>query len=47
MTTDGTDKGDLKEIKRFYVQNGKKITNPKATTSGLSHSSITDSTCHS
>lgn len=30
ITTDGTDNGDLKEIRRFYVQNGRRIENSKA-----------------
>jgi cellulose 1,4-beta-cellobiosidase len=29
ITTDGTDNGDLKEVKRFYVQNGRVIENSK------------------
>ena len=27
LTDDGTDNGDLIEIRRFYVQDGRKITN--------------------
>ena len=29
ITTDGTDNGDLKEFRRFYVQDGKRIENSK------------------
>ena len=29
ITTDGSDNGDLKEVKRFYVQNGRVIENSK------------------
>jgi len=30
LTSDGTAEGDLVEIKRYYVQNGKVIGNPKS-----------------
>merc|ERR1712137_1291993 len=43
ITADGTDEGDLSEIRRFYVQDGKRIENSKATWSGLNNqSSLTD-----
>ena len=29
ITTDGTDNGDLKEMRRFYVQDGRRIANSK------------------
>ena len=29
ITSDGTDSGDLAEVRRFYVQNGRKIENSK------------------
>ncbi len=29
LTSDGTDNGDLKEVRRFYVQNGQVIQNSK------------------
>lgn len=46
ITTDGTDNGDLKEVRRIYVQDGKVITNPKATWPGLSEfDSLTDAMC--
>jgi len=44
LTTDGTDTGDLKEIRRFYVQDGKEIPNAKSNiVQGFE--SITDETC--
>jgi len=46
ITADGTDEGDLSEIRRFYVQDGKRIENSKATWSGLGNqSSLTDESC--
>jgi cellulose 1,4-beta-cellobiosidase len=46
ITTDGTDYGDLKEIKRFFVQNGQKIEHPMSNIPGVqSHNSITDQSC--
>jgi len=46
ITTDGTDNGDLKEIRRIYVQNGVVIGNPVSTYTTLSSSnSLTDSSC--
>merc|ERR1711957_803428 len=42
VTADGTDDGDLVEIRRFYVQDGVKIGNSKST---LGHDSLTDETC--
>lgn len=47
ITTDGTDNGDLKEIKRFFVQDGKTIGHPKSTIDKLSsqYDSITDDMC--
>jgi len=46
LTTDGTDTGDLSEIRRFYVQDGKVIPNSNATILGGSASnSITDKFC--
>merc|ERR1712151_1489338 len=35
LTADGTDSGDLSEIRRFYMQDGKRIDNSKATWEGL------------
>lgn len=46
ITSDGTDLGDLVEIKRFWVQNGKKIETPGANLPGVPHfNSIKDSNC--
>ena len=46
LTLDGTDTGDLSEIRRFYVQNGKKIPFPKANISGMAgFDSITNQNC--
>jgi len=46
LTTDGTDDGDLSEIRRFYVQNGRIIHSPPSTILGPQDSdSITDDFC--
>jgi len=47
ITTDGTDEGDLAEIKRFYVQDGKVVPKSEATIlgRGQSHNSVTDDFC--
>jgi cellulose 1,4-beta-cellobiosidase len=50
ITTDGTDSGDLSEIRRFYVQDGQKIETPQISIpspSGetKSYDSITDEFC--
>ena len=46
ITNDGTDNGNLSEIRRFYVQGGKKIETPKTKVPGLgNYDSITDSNC--
>ena len=46
LTTDGTDEGDLSEIRRFYVQNGNIIGSPSSTILGPNNSdSITDDFC--
>ena len=46
VTTNGTDNGDLSEVRRFYVQNGKKIVFPKANISGMgAYNSINDTSC--
>jgi len=36
ISTDGTDNGDLKEMKRVYVQNGKVVKSPESDLSGMS-----------
>jgi len=45
ITKDGTSSGDLSEITRFYVQNGKTIPNSQSTVSGVTGNSITDAFC--
>jgi len=46
LTTDGTDSGDLSEIRRFYVQNGKMIDSPSSTILGSDDTDvITDDFC--
>ena len=46
ITTDGTANGDLSEIRRLYVQNGKVIKNSKTDITGITTtSSITDNFC--
>ena len=49
LTTDGTDSGDLSEIRRFYVQDGKEVPNSRATILGPDAAdapdSVTDSFC--
>jgi len=46
ITKDGTDNGDLSEIRRIWVQNGKVIANPAIAVSGIKpYDSITDQMC--
>jgi len=47
ITADGTDTGDLSEIRRIFVQDGKVIQHPKSNIPGLDtqHDSITDGMC--
>jgi len=46
LTTNGKDSGILNNIKRFYVQNGKKIEEPKATLKVLpKFNNINDTNC--
>jgi cellulose 1,4-beta-cellobiosidase len=46
LTTDGTDDGDLSEIRRFYVQDGRIIHSPPSTILGQDDGdSITDNFC--
>ncbi|TGZ84059.1 glycoside hydrolase [Ascodesmis nigricans] len=46
ITTDGTDTGALKEIRRLYVQNGQVIQNSKVNIPGMTaYDSITDEFC--
>lgn len=45
ITSDGTDSGDLTEIRRLYVQDGKVYQQPTSNVAGISGNSITDSFC--
>ncbi|KAK4543397.1 hypothetical protein LTR36_005540 [Oleoguttula mirabilis] len=45
ITSDGTDTGDLTEIKRIYVQDGVVIQNSKSDIADVSGNSITDTFC--
>jgi cellulose 1,4-beta-cellobiosidase len=45
ITEDGTDDGDLIEIKRFFVQDGKTVENPTVDIDGQKFSSVTDDFC--
>jgi len=46
ITSDGTDSGDLVEVRRFYVQDGKKISNAMSDLSGVTpFDSLMDDTC--
>jgi cellulose 1,4-beta-cellobiosidase len=45
ITDDGTDTGNLVEIRRKYVQNGQVFENPKITVGGKQYDSVTDDFC--
>jgi len=45
ITSDGSDSGDLSEIRRFYVQDGETIENPMVTVGDNTYDSITDQFC--
>ncbi|KAF1987844.1 glycoside hydrolase family 7 protein [Aulographum hederae CBS 113979] len=45
ITSDKTDTGDLSEIRRVYVQDGKVIENPASAAAGVTGNSITDDFC--
>jgi len=45
ITDDGTDNGNLAEVRRLYVQDGKVYNNSKASIAGLTQDSLTDSGC--
>merc|ERR550537_971394 len=45
ITEDGTDDGDLAEIRRLYVQDGVVHANPTVTVGGQQYDSITDAMC--
>ena len=46
ITTDGTDNGDLSEIRRLWVQNGKVIQSENVTVGGQKYNSVTDGFCN-
>merc|ERR1719476_1116906 len=45
ITADGTDAGALKEIRRFYVQNGKAIGTPQVDVGGKKFDSVSEEYC--
>lgn len=45
ITEDGTDTGNLSEIKRFYVQNGVTYANSDSAIDGVTGNSLTDDFC--
>merc|ERR1712061_753172 len=45
LTTDGTDAGELSDIRRIYVQDGKEIPNSAADIVGLTADSLTGPAC--
>jgi len=45
ITNDGTDEGQIVEVKQFYTQNGKTIEHPMYTVNGHKHNTITDKFC--
>ena len=47
LTTDGTANGDLKEIKRIFIQDGKEIDHPESNIPGLDkqYNSLSDEMC--
>lgn len=46
LTSDGTDNGQLSQIKRFYVQNGRVFANSQSDISGVTGNSITTAFCN-
>jgi len=46
ITEDGTDSGELVDIRRFYVQDGKVVPNSNSSIAGVHGNSITDSLCN-
>ena len=46
ITADGTDNGDISEIRRIWVQNGKVIQSRNVTMGGQSYNSISDGFCN-
>ena len=46
VTTDGTDNGDLSEIRRVWVQNGRVIQSNNVTVGGKKYNAVTDDFCN-
>ena len=46
ITTDGTDNGDLTDIRRIWIQNGKVIMSDNVTVGGQQYNSVTDDFCN-
>jgi cellulose 1,4-beta-cellobiosidase len=46
ITSDGTDNGDLSEIRRIWVQNGKVIQSSNVSVGGQTYNSISDNFCN-
>ncbi len=46
ITSDGTDSGELSEIRRLWVQNGKVIMSNNVTVGGQQYNSVTDDFCN-
>ena len=46
ITSDGTDSGDLSEIRRLWVQNGKVMMSKNVTVGGRQYNSVTSSFCN-
>merc|ERR1712070_46522 len=45
ITADGTDNGQVTQVRQFYTQNGKTIEHPQYTVNGNQHDRITDEFC--
>merc|ERR1712179_840176 len=45
ITNDGTDEGEIVEVKQFYTQNGHTIEHPMYSVNGKKHNSISDEFC--
>merc|ERR1712004_197584 len=45
ITNDGTDEGEIVEVKQFYTQNGHTIEHPMYSVNGKKHNSISDEMC--
>lgn len=45
ITNDGTDNGDLSEVRRYFIQDGKQVMNPQIEIAGTKYDSLTDEFC--